>query len=136
MCMIATFSINLWAQKGERLEALKIGFITEKLNLTSDEAKVFWPVYTKFTDDLKKLRKQTKGKLTEEMADMNAMTETEAEKVLTDMLNFKTQEAELFKIYANEFKKVLPVKKVILLFKAENEFKRELLKQLANKKRD
>jgi hypothetical protein len=52
------------------------------------------------------------------------------------MLNFKVQEAELFKKYANEFKKVLPTKKVVLLFKAENEFKRELLKQLANKKRD
>jgi hypothetical protein len=134
--MIAAFSLNLLAQKGERLEALKIGFITEKLSLTSDEAKVFWPVYTKFTDDLKKLRQTTKGKLMEEMADISTMTETEAEKVLTDMLNFKVQEAELFKKYANEFKKVLPTKKVVLLFKAENEFKRELLKQLANKKRD
>jgi len=53
VAIIATISLNAMAQKGERLEAMKIGFITERLNLSSDEAKVFWPVYNKFTDDLK-----------------------------------------------------------------------------------
>lgn len=136
IAMFITFNSNIMAQKGERLEAMKIGFITERLNLTADEAKVFWPVYNKFTEELKKLRLSTKGKITEEMADMPNMNDTEAEKVLTDMVNFKINEAELIKKYAAEFKKVLPIKKVVLLFKAENDFKRELLKQLANRKRD
>jgi hypothetical protein len=124
------------AQKGERIEAMKIGFITERLNLNSDEAKVFWPVYNKFTDDMKKLRQSSKGKISEEMADMPAMTDVEAEKVLNDMVNFKIQEADLLKKYATEFKKVIPVKKVVLLFKAENDFKRELLKKLSQRNRD
>lgn len=136
VAIIATISLNAMAQKGERLEAMKIGFITERLNLSSDEAKVFWPVYNKFTDDLKKLRQSTKGKISEEMADMPAMTDSEAEKVLNDMVNFKINEAELIKKYATEFKKILPVKKVVLLFKAENDFKRELLKKLAQRNRD
>lgn len=136
IAMFIAFNSNLMAQKGERIEAMKIGFITERLNLTADEAKVFWPVYNKFTEELKKLRLSTKGKITEEMADMPNMTEAEAEKVLADMVNFKINEAELIKKYAAEFKKVLPIKKVVLLFKAENDFKRELLKQLANRKRD
>ena len=134
--MFIAFNSNIMAQKGERLEAMKIGFITERLNLTADEAKVFWPVYNKFTEELKKLRLSTKGKITEEMADMPNMNDTEAEKVLADMVNFKINEAELIKKYSAEFKKVLPIKKVVLLFKAENDFKRELLKQLANRKRD
>lgn len=131
-----TFAINTYGQRGEKIETMKIGFITQKLNLTSDEAKIFWPVYNKFTEELKKMRQSTKGKLTEEMADMTNMTDAEADKILTDMINFKIQEAELIKKYANEFKKVLPIKKVVLLFKAENDFKREILKQLANHKRD
>jgi hypothetical protein len=134
--IISTISLNAMAQKGDRLEAMKIGFITERLNLSSDEAKVFWPVYNKFTDDLKKLRQSSKGKISEEMADMPAMTDAEAEKVLTDMVNFKIQEADLLKKYALEFKKVLPVKKVVLLFKAENDFKRELLKKLSQRNRN
>jgi hypothetical protein len=136
IAIIATISLNAMAQKGERLEAMKIGFITERLNLSSDEAKVFWPVYNKFTDDMKKLRQSSKGKISEEMADMPAMTDAEAEKVLNDMVNFKIQEADLLKKYAAEFKKVLPVKKVVLLFKAENDFKRELLKKLSQRNRD
>ena len=136
LVIIAAFSMHAMAQKGERLEAMKIGFITERLNLSSDEAKVFWPVYNKFTDDMKKLRQSSKGKISEEMADMSAMTDAEAEKVLNDMVNFKIQEADLLKKYAAEFKKVLPVKKVVLLFKAENDFKRELLKKLSQRNRD
>ena len=136
IAIIATISLNAMAQKGERLEAMKIGFITERLNLNSDEAKVFWPIYNKFTDDMKKLRQSSKGKISEEMADMPAMTDAEAEKVLNDMVNFKIQEADLLKKYASEFKKVLPVKKVVLLFKAENDFKRELLKKLSQRNRD
>jgi hypothetical protein len=136
VAIIATISLNAMAQKGERLEAMKIGFITERLNLSSDEAKIFWPVYNKFTDDLKKLRQSTKGKIADEMAEMPAMTDAEAEKVLNDMVSFKINEAELIKKYATEFKKVLPVKKVVLLFKAENDFKRELLKKLSQRNRD
>ncbi len=136
VAIFATISLNAMAQKGERLETMKIGFITERLNLSSDEAKVFWPVYNKFTDDMKKLRQSSKGKISEEMADMPAMTDAEAEKVLNDMVNFKIQEADLLKKYAAEFKKVLPVKKVVLLFKAENDFKRELLKKLSQRNRD
>jgi hypothetical protein len=136
VAIIATISLNAMAQKGERLEAMKIGFITERLNLSSDEAKIFWPVYNKFTNDLKKLRQSTKGKIAEEMSDMPAMTDAEAEKVLNDMVSFKINEAELLKKYATEFKKVLPVKKVVLLFKAENDFKRELLKKLSQRNRD
>ena len=136
LVIVATISLNAMAQKGGRLEAMKIGFITERLNLRSDEAKVFWPVYNKFTDDFKKLRQSSKGKISEEMADMPAMTDAEAEKVLTDMVNFKIQEADLLKKYALEFKKVLPVKKVVLLFKAENDFKRELLKKLSQRNRN
>ena len=122
------------AQNGERIEAMKIGFITERLDLTSEEAKVFWPVYNKFTDEMKKLRLTTKGKITEEMADMTSLSDAEADKILNDMVNFKLNEAELIKRYAQEFKKVLPVKKVVLLFKAENDFKRELLKRLTKGK--
>jgi hypothetical protein len=136
VAIIATISLNAKAQKGERLESMKIGFITERLNLSSDEAKVFWPVYNKFTDDMKKLRQSSKGKISEEMADMPAMTDAEAEKILNDMVNFKIQEADLLKKYAAEFKKVIPVKKVVLLLKAENDFKRELLKKLSQRNRE
>jgi hypothetical protein len=125
--------LSLLAQKGkikDRIEPLKIAYITQKLGLTSEEAQKFWPVYNKFNDDLQKLRSSTKDKLADELSELATMSETEAEKTLNEMLNYKVSEAELIKKYASEFKKVLPVKKVVMLYKAENDFKRELLKKL------
>jgi hypothetical protein len=132
--MMIGLALFVKAQNGERIEAMKIGFITERLDLSSEEAKVFWPVYKKFTEEMKKLRLTTKNKITEEMADMASLSDAEADKILNDMVSFKLNEAELIKRYAQEFKKVLPVKKVVLLFKAENDFKRELLKKLTKGK--
>ena len=62
------------------------------------------------------------------------MSDADADKMLNEMTNFKVSEAELIKKYAAEFKKVVPVKKVVLLFKAENDFKRELLNKLMQRK--
>ena len=32
----------------EKIKAMKVGFITEKLDLTTAEAQKFWPVYNEF----------------------------------------------------------------------------------------
>jgi hypothetical protein len=138
LLLFAQFS--LIAQKGkikDRIEPLKIAYITQKLGLTSEEAQKFWPVYNKFNDDLQKLRSSTKDKLADELSELASMSETDAEKTLNEMLNYKISEAEMIKKYASEFKKVLPIKKVVMLYKAENDFKRELLKKLRdNGRRD
>lgn len=109
---------------------MKVGFITQKLNLTTEEAQKFWPVYNRYNDELEKSRKQFRGKVLEERKNIDNMTEKEAEKALEDMLAYRTSEVELTRKYTEEFKKVLPAQKVVKLFIAEQEFKRELLKQL------
>ena len=45
----------------QKVEALKISFITNKLNLTPEEAKLFWPIYNQYEDEKKALRKTTFG---------------------------------------------------------------------------
>ncbi len=41
------------AGNGDRIEALRIAYISEQLNLTPDEAQKFWPVYNAYKSDLK-----------------------------------------------------------------------------------
>ena len=44
-------TMNVVAQspeKRERIKALKVAFITEKLELTESEAQKFWPIYNTF----------------------------------------------------------------------------------------
>ena len=46
------FSMILGAQnpKEEQIKTLRIGFITKSLNLTSQEAQQFWPIYNEYSD--------------------------------------------------------------------------------------
>src|ERR1041385_3852112 len=47
----------------ERVEAFKVGFLTQRLNLTPTEAKAFWPVYNEYEAELEKLRKTRRENL-------------------------------------------------------------------------
>jgi Skp family chaperone for outer membrane proteins len=140
ICLLAMGCVGIVsAQKGgapnrEKIEAMKVGFITQKLDLTSEEAQKFWPVYNRFAEEMEKSRKDFRGKMMEEVKDVDLMTDAEANKALNDMIAYKTSEVELFKKYNQEFKKVLPTKKVVKLYLAEQEFKRELLRKLKSQK--
>jgi Skp family chaperone for outer membrane proteins len=119
------------ADKKEQIATFRVAFITQELNLTSKEAQLFWPVYNEYQDKLETLRKSRRKenrKLTPEN-----MTDQEAELFIESETDFKVSEANLQKQYYTRFKQSLPVKKVALLIKAEEDFKRELLKQLKDK---
>ncbi|MFN4084211.1 MAG: Spy/CpxP family protein refolding chaperone [Bacteroidia bacterium] len=120
--------------KPDQIESLRIGFISNRLQLTPEEAQKFWPVYNKFSAEMDKLRTDMRMLMKEEAGMPEKLSESEAEKVLNEMVNFKVKEAELIKKYASEFKKVLPASKVVLLYKAENDFKTELLRRLRERR--
>ena len=44
-----------------RVQALKIAYMTRQLNLTPDESTRFWPIYYSYTDELNRIRKETKN---------------------------------------------------------------------------
>ena len=114
----------------EKIEAMKISFITKKLSLTTDEAKVFWPIYNQYELDLENLRKNHKK---ERQLDDSSPSDKEIERLIDSEITFLQNELDIKKKYIAQFKKVLPVKKVFMLNKAEEDFKRELLKQLKEK---
>lgn len=135
-CLLLLSSLGLLAQgpARERIETMKVGFITKKLQLSSEEAQKFWPVYNKFSDEMERLKKNAKSTLIDDLGNPSSMSDQEAEKALQEMLQFKQNESDLIRKYVSEFKKVLPVQKVVMLFKAEAEFKKELLRQLRDRR--
>ena len=116
--------------KREKIEALRVAFITQQLNITADEAQKFWPVYNEYQDKVKAARKEFKAVGT------IFTTDKEAQDFLDAELLFKQRELSLYKEYYDKFKKILPLKKVALLRQAEEDFKKELLKQLQGKSND
>ena len=54
---------NAYAQehnKHERIKALKVSFITEKLELSATEAEKFWPIYNTYDSQIHDLRHEEK----------------------------------------------------------------------------
>jgi hypothetical protein len=119
--------------KNEKIEVLKIGFITEKLALTSKEAELFWPIYNKFEQEIKIVRRKQR-ELTKAFKLKAKPTEQEADKYINEQLLLKQIEIDAIKKYIPEFKKILPTVKVAKLLSIEQEFKIQLLKNIKDKR--
>lgn len=130
--LLLAFAVTAFGQKDkfEKIREAKKEFIKKKLALTEDEEKKFMPLLEKYMDESDELRKQFKSKVDLEEVDLTFMSDEECEKLINEIVEFKQKEVDLIKRYTAEFKKVLPVKKVAMLFKAETEFRHKLLKDL------
>ncbi len=110
---------------GERVKAMKVAFITDRLNLTPQESQEFWPLYNQYEEEQRKIRE--KYKLSFNYANM---TNAEAEKVLNNALELEQQMLNLKRDYMQRFRKALPVTKVAMLNQVERDFREELVKRL------
>jgi len=120
--------------KRENIESLKIAFITQKLDLSPEEARTFWPVYNLSQAELDELRESRKKSRHLAKEEPGTMTDAEAEKFIDGELAFRQGELDIQKKYHTQFKKILPVRKVALLYKAEDDFKKELIRRLQEQK--
>ena len=121
-------------EKREEIEAMKVGFLTRKLDLTPDEAKTFWPVYNQYQDELGKLRDNRRNEHMSVKNELDSLSEKEIEKIVDGEIAFRQSELDIMKKFNSRFKSVLPMKKVAKLYRAEEDFKRELLHQLREKR--
>jgi hypothetical protein len=117
-------------EKKERMEAMKVGFITKKLELTSEEAQVFWPVYNELNEKRHALKKESR----ENHKALNEKGDKASDKDFEDVFNtdidLKEKGIALEKEYFAKMKAVIPVSKIAKLHQAEREFKRHMLKSL------
>ena len=112
----------------ERLESAKIGFLTQKLDLSPREAEKFWPVYNQYQKELKALAK-------ERMAERKAEQQVSADERLNEQMEMESRMLEIRKKYTREFSKVISSEKVLHLYEAEKEFRRELIKRLQERRK-
>jgi hypothetical protein len=112
----------------QRIEAIKVAFITKKLDLTSEEAQKFWPVYNNYQKELMVMMRKRREDRQKTDIDPN-------EKINAD-LTYESRMLDLKKKYKKLYLKVIPAEKVLLLYQAEREFREHLIKQLKHRKRD
>ncbi|SFB74468.1 hypothetical protein SAMN05421780_101230 [Flexibacter flexilis DSM 6793] len=131
--LVMLFCVGLKAQaqserRQQRIETAKIAIITNRLNLNSEQAKTFWPVYNEYVSKRKEIRKSMK-QLRVENANLDAPDE-ELVADMRKMLAFRRSEADLDKEYFEKLLKVISPRQLATLYKTEKEFTKMLLKRL------
>lgn len=123
-------------EKKEKIKALKVAYITEQLNLTSEEAQKFWPVYNTFDDKQFELKHNKMKAIVNQFENggFESLSDKEALDLITKMEDYEEEMHVLKKKYLSDLLKVLPPKKVIRLKKAEDEFNRKLLREFRGRK--
>ena len=123
--VLPAFSQQVGEKIAEKVKIQRIAFLTQRLSLTETEAQQFWPVYNEFTDKLQQIRKKQKpDKPFDELSD------ADVEKMIAAQFDQDARELDLKKEHFQKLKKVISVKKIAKLYKAEKDFRGELVKQL------
>ncbi|MBO5804759.1 MAG: hypothetical protein J6R25_06810 [Bacteroidales bacterium] len=120
----------------EKVEATKVAYFTEKLNLTPEEAQVFWPIYNKWWGERQEANKQVHKAIKDIVAleEMGDYTDPQMKKLIKEYSRALSMESEVFDIYIEEFYKILPMEKVAKIFVAEKGF-REILTNMWKEKK-
>ena len=117
----------------EKIKSMKIAFITEKINLTPEEAQQFWPVYNEYENKRSTLLKEKRIEKKNSKGNPELSNE-EIKKHIDNHFVIRQKELDLDKEYHTKFLAILPIKKVGALYLAREQFKRDLLKKMKNHK--
>jgi len=116
----------------EKLQAARIAFLTNRLELSSETAKVFWPIFTEYDNEKSKLSKKygaQKRLLFDK--DSRSLSDENADKMLDIYLEQKQAELDLEKKYLGRFKEVLSMKQVWRVIRFDSDFRRSLMQRVS-----
>jgi hypothetical protein len=140
--LVAVFLVNLQSisgqegkkppfpgEKKEKIKAHKIAYITDRLQLTSQEAEKFWPVYNENEAAMENFHKEFRKNHPFEPEDIENLSDTEADKFLNDQQQHELKALGMRSEFIGKLHQVISPKKILILLEAEKDFKVELMRK-------
>jgi hypothetical protein len=127
---LAAFGQNEEALK--KIESARIALITERLNLTPEQAEKFWPVYREYTQQRLQLREELKS--LKNSVDTKQMTDEQSKQVLEKGHALKERQLSLDRNYTDRLSMVITNNQILALRKAEEDFRQMIIQRLENRK--
>jgi hypothetical protein len=141
LCSLVTLSLRAQEESdpaikdphaAEKIQNLRIAYISEKLGLTPEQAEKFWPVYREFVQQRNALRKEWK---TAQRAVGPGNTDPKKQQELVDLgLQIKQKELDLEKDASGRLLKVINAQQYLNLKKAEQDFRAMIINQLQQRR--
>lgn len=124
--------LSIGEDRLQEIKAQKTAFLTQRLDLSPEEAQRFWPIYNQFDKELDAVRKEIRDDRKEAKQD-GELTEAEASAAIDKELAGRQKELDVRKKYTADFKKSIGALKTMKLGKAERDFRRELIKRVRDR---
>lgn len=126
----------LWAQRSgrrfdesfEKYKSERVAFLTDALDLGIQEAEKFWPVYNEYQKKREALMKQSRSRHNRSAID--SFSDKQMKEMMDAQISNELHMAELKANYHEKYKKILPIKKVFILYHAEREFMSYMIKKM------
>jgi len=117
----------------EKYQSMKVSYMTDKLNLTPEEAQMFWPVYNEFDKKRFEIHKKSHDIGKKIHDNFDKYTEKDYRNFITEMENQELAELNLAKEYNEKFLKILSAKKVVMIGNLEKDFRFKMLREFRGK---
>lgn len=133
--LFSTAAVYAQRPSGEEMQKIqdaKIAIITNRLNLSPEQATGFWPVYNEYSQKRKDIHRAQRKIINDKKAE--GKTDDQVLNNLKEVQELKQKELDLEKEYQNRFLKVISASQVIELYKAERTFNDMLIQRLKQRK--
>jgi hypothetical protein len=108
----------------DKIEAARIAYITDQLQLTPEEAEKFWPIYREFAQQRREIRRELR------QVTRSADPKQSDEDMVNQQFKVKQKELDLEKDYSGRLLKVISAQKLRTLPQAERRFRQMILDQI------
>lgn len=115
----------------DRVQAQRVAFITQKIDMTSKEAEKFWPLFNEYEREERKIRKQYQRN-TRRIIDMS---DGEARAFLESRFDMEQELLDLKRQYFLKLADIISPRKLAGFNRADREFKKLLLNRIRTNKR-
>ncbi|WP_319480371.1 hypothetical protein [uncultured Draconibacterium sp.] len=132
----ATAQNNDDDDRWERYRNEKVAFFTTNLDLTTEEAQKFWPVYNQMEKEMFDFQ-QKRHELENRVRNVDEnLSNNELTKLTREHVALGKTEAEVREKYNEKFLKILPPLKVIKLYKTEYDFRMYMFRKYRDRNRE
>tara|TARA_B100000953_G_scaffold69247_2_gene55713 strand:+ start:214 stop:657 length:444 start_codon:yes stop_codon:yes gene_type:complete len=141
LCLSAFLMVNTILCQSERLSREKIDaykklYLTDKLKLDPSTETAFWTAYKTYEDSLYKLARERRQKFIKTRTDNTSISDEEYAKLIDNYMNHEKRKVELRGKLISELKEVMSFRKTFMLFRFEEDFRREMMEKLRKQRKE
>ena len=132
LAVFLTSSSLLFSQENDQMKRFrqeKINYFNEKLDLSEEEKKVFWPIYHEHFNQIMKINEDEKSLLSFYKNNSEYMSEAEVDETIEKHFGIREKRHKLELKYHDRFVEAIGKKKTMKMYTLEREYRMHVLRK-------